>query len=231
MSIELTTELYVHPDQLTGERVRRILFALFDVGFLYDPPIEEIGEGGAYWLDEDWHYRRPLAEALDAFDRARDWAIELWCQSPVGDGVDLKIRRSDADGSSNLERVGLSMPVSSIVEEGVVPLQFLGWSRFLAELTHPVWGRSDLDISFEFAPVDTAAIAATAVPPVHWMNVFGRPYVERLGMQSLLAAPAWRTEILANGSIAVTLAPSPSAMSDNDSARFASNLRAALAGR
>jgi hypothetical protein len=96
--------------------------------------------------------------------------------------------------------------------------EFLAWATYVAALAHPLYGcayhywRAAGD-----GPVDGSAVVRGEPVGLTWLNVFGPPYVERLGVQRLLSAPAWLTEVLADGAVAITLGVHPDTI-DPDSA-------------
>jgi hypothetical protein len=45
------------------------------------------------------------------------------------------------------------------------------------------------------------------IPDVYWITVFGEPYIEIFGRESLLAAPAFRTEALDDGRVLLQITP------------------------
>ena len=83
--------------------------------------------------------------------------------------------------------------------------EFLALTRLLAEHMDAVYGWADAEIKSEYAPVTPASVAALDPQPLAWVNIYGRAYVEQIGHDRLMSAPAWRVEALANGGVMATL--------------------------
>jgi hypothetical protein len=98
----------------------------------------------------------------------------------------------------------------SVAEAGTLVEEFVAWSTFLAALIQPAygWGGGNLGL-FAGPPIVPEDIRAVKLQPIEWLNIFGPPYVERLGLNSLLTAPAWRVGILAYPAVVVILSPHP----------------------
>lgn len=72
--------------------------------------------------------------------------------------------------------------------------------------------------------VVAAQVANTEPQPIEWLNIYGAPYVKRMGAERILRAPAWQTGFLANGCLFVALGPHPDDVSEQDAARVAKHL-------
>ena len=238
MSRILVADYYVPRQQLDRERVRVALRALLARNFTL-VPVD--GVSLRYWgtADNDWHEwtdAATLDDALLRFDDLDSWGITLVGRADVDepDYVDFSVA-TEGKGDDPYWTVGLSIPVHSYEVESTLSRKFLGWSVFLANLVgaHYGWGGSDLGLfNWETAPVAQASLTALEPQPLEWLNVFGPAYVARLGgRERLLATPAWRVELVADGAVAVTLAEHPYLVSQEDAARVAAHLGVPLPAR
>jgi hypothetical protein len=234
MNRDIAVEFFVPRSRLTPRALAVVLDALVAAGFELE---SEPGTGVSYGDGLDLFDGASLNDALDHYQRSAAgklpndlqrkyglaWGIVLWKDSGSG-RVDVHLGLSAGEppehASSGLLRVHLSTRLDRRSSSGPdhdhelahLPLEFLAWSRLLADLTAPVYGwggYGGFGLWGETRSIEAAAIAATELPVIEWLNVFGRSYVQRIGLERMLRAPAWRVESLANGSLLVVLGPDP----------------------
>lgn len=226
MSRSLTTELFVPLGTLSRQTAELAVAALFAAGFRFE---RQPGAGGSYWVaaDLEWRDAPSLDAAWAAFAPGADWGLVLWKDGVSRDNIDFTLTcyRTPRGEREPFDRLLLATYLPQREENLLLTQEFLAWATFLAELTRPWygWGGSDLG-SFDMTPIKPAAVAALEPQPIEWLNVFGAPYVRRLGLDRLLGAPAWRVEVLANGGVAVALAPHPYRMSRENALHVARHL-------
>jgi hypothetical protein len=246
---DIAVELFVPKDRLAANALAVVLDALVGVGFE-----EETAPGRGVSYGDGWNLFESarLSDALDYYQRSMSdeppndfqrryglsWGIDLWKRT-TDDRVEVHLGISAAENprqaASGLLRVHLSTPLDwqprRIREKSDapnhLPREFLAWSRFLADLTRPIYGwggYGGVGLWGETTPIASSAIAATDLPAIEWLNVFGGPYIERIGAERILSAPAWRAEFLANGGLIVVLGAHPRAVPADQAKEVARHL-------
>jgi hypothetical protein len=224
MSTDIVTELFVPKGRLSLGTLRATLDLLFAAGFAFAPPG---ARGGRYWRmspDVDLYGPSTLGEALRAYETSEGWGIDLW-KRPASDvhdasvdpeywatGPTLSIHRGAPGGDDPFDTLSLAMTMPKPEFEPTLAQEFLAWSTFLAEVALPWYGWGGDAIGLlgrRDRTVTASSVAALEPQPLEWLNIFGAGYVQRLGLERLRSAPAWRVEFLVDGSIAVTLGPHP----------------------
>lgn len=226
----LGTELFAPPGVFASRGVCPLVDALTQAGFRFEPTP---GAGCSYYdlADNELREGESLGAVVARFAGVPEWNVTMWKDThdlgahDVGLSVD---RVDDATGAPCCYRVGLSilyMPRSS--EHPTFAREFLAWALFVAALTHPWygWGGSSLGLfGRETTPVSGAGVAAVEPQPIEWLNVFGAPYVARLGLDRLLSLPAGQAEFLADGGVAVILGAHPDAVGETAARTVAEHL-------
>lgn len=237
MSRALVCELYVMPPWRHSHAIPRVVDALLQAGFVYE---SEPGQGGRAWDHQhlEWLDHQSLADALTWDPASTNWAIELTKTMVSGEPVEVTFsawRQSTAEREEDaVLRYGLIMPMPSVADAGTLVEEFVAWSTFLAALIQPAygWGGSSLGLfNREVTPIVPEDIRAVILQPLEWLNIFGPPYIERLGLDALLSAPAWRVEVLAYPAVAVVLSPHPDTVREDTAQNVARQLGLHVPGR
>jgi hypothetical protein len=233
MSRSLVARLFVSAEQRTPAALGGIAGTLRLAGFAGS---REPGQPVRSWTNADdgrrVRWTNSVEDALAGFDGARWWGIALHKASSDRPGawheVLLEVLPPDAGDGGGLGTIALSLPfMSRPADQPVLAQEFAAWVVLLASVTHPWYGWAGSDLGLfnrEATPVDPAEVRAVALQPLEWLNVYGGPYVARLGRERLLAAPAWRADVLADGSIAVVLSRHPLQVAWEEAAAVALHL-------
>lgn len=89
---------------------------------------------------------------------------------------------------------------------------FLDIGKSLYEVLRPTFGWIDFDYGLRTTHED---IEALELPVVYWANFFGPAYVDKIGRDKILTAPAWTIEELADGGLLYVLASCPGLAADH----------------
>lgn len=89
---------------------------------------------------------------------------------------------------------------------------FLDIGKGLYEVLRPTFGWIDFDYGLRTTHED---IEALELPVVYWANFFGPAYVDKIGRDKILTAPAWAIEELSDGGILYVLASCPGLTEDH----------------
>jgi hypothetical protein len=89
---------------------------------------------------------------------------------------------------------------------------FLDIGKRLYEILRPTFGWSDFDYGLRTTHED---IEALRLPVIYWANFFGPAYVDQIGRDKILSAPAWAIEELPDGGLLYVLAPCPGLTDDH----------------
>lgn len=216
MSRSLNVQLFVPTAACSPERVELLVHALLAAGFAF----EHVPGGGAhYWADfgEGHMYHGPssLTEALAAYRRSSTWGLTMRRPMVRSDGrefeITLDIARPAVDEPGPVVPILLSSSPPPLSPQGMTMVgEFQALAKFAAGLTRAWYGWAGSDFGLFSGSVESIAkeaVAALELQDLEWMNFYGRPYVERLGLDRLLSAPAWGVEFLASGGVMVALAP------------------------
>ncbi|WP_448600889.1 hypothetical protein [Thermoflexus hugenholtzii] len=84
---------------------------------------------------------------------------------------------------------------------------YLDIGKGLYTILQPTFGWIEWDL--EWLPTRHEDIENLRLPALYWANFFGPPYVQKLGREKILKAPAWRIEELPDGGLLYILASSP----------------------
>jgi hypothetical protein len=225
MSRALITELFVEDIHLDPDRVGDVLGELVRSGFAYQP---SDGSPVPYAVDTVWT-DGDISEATGAFERSRDWAIQLRKETATTEPVDLvlSITKPSSLESTRLYDVSLSTDLPFRRSMPIVSQEFASWSTFIAELTHPTygWGGSSLGLlGRETVPVSRKEVSTFEPQPIEWLNIFGPPYVNRLGLDRILSIGIGQVRFLCDGSLVVLLSRHPDDISIRDAVRGAKHL-------
>lgn len=83
--------------------------------------------------------------------------------------------------------------------------RFLEYGRICYRSMEPLYAfAEDLNVY-----VEMEAVRAHRLTHVFWAQLFGPGYVQGLGQEILMNAPAWRSEIMGNGGVSYVLAATP----------------------
>lgn len=214
MSRSLTAELFVPAGGLDPDAVGVIVGTLAGVGFAFE---EAPGAGGAAWDEADASWRAPVtfSDALALYQAGREWAIRLHKRTLDGSIAELGLSVDVPDPGEVLGRFHLSTGFPRLEEGTTLAAELAAWTTFLAELTHPWYGWAGSDLGLfhrETTPIECASVEAVEPQPIEWLNVFGPPYVERLGLRTLLGLRHGQVRPMCDGSVAVLLAAHPDAV-------------------
>jgi hypothetical protein len=230
VSRSLVATLFVPPAQCEPRDVAATLAALRKVGFTAR---KEPGARVRSWTNaEDGHHTHVTDgedEALRELDGTNWWGIRLFKRygGAPASWADLAL---DVIPPTNggLGTIVLALPRMPRLDEApTLAQEFASWVALLADLTHPWygWGGSDLGLfNRETEPVAAADVAAVALQSLEWLNVYGEPYVQRLGRERLLTTPAWRADVLAGGGVAVVLGRHPFGVDRREAEAVAAHL-------
>jgi hypothetical protein len=216
MSSSTDINLFCHAGHMTPRRLRAVLEALIAVGFdLRDAAAAPAPE--AFTLDvPSWHIS--LFKALGT-----NWGL----------AVMLAVNRQDMDDegrpiNSPIEEVNLS--TSSHLTSDARPIygrEVMAWTALIASIVSPIYGAAGGDAGgarYDIYDFPRASLASLEPQPLDWVTVYGPPYVSQMGLDRLLSAPAWRSELLADGSVLVALAPHGDLVSQAETLRVARHL-------
>lgn len=89
---------------------------------------------------------------------------------------------------------------------------FLDIGKGLYEVLRPSFGWIDFDYGLRTTHED---IEALRLPVIYWANFFGPAYVNRIGRDHILQAPAWAIEELSDGGLLYVLASCPGLENDH----------------
>lgn len=89
---------------------------------------------------------------------------------------------------------------------------FLDIGKSLYEVLRPTFGWIDFDYGLRTTHED---IEALELPVLYWANFFGPAYVDKIGRDKILTAPAWAIEELSDGGILYVLASCPGLAEDH----------------
>lgn len=89
---------------------------------------------------------------------------------------------------------------------------FLDIGKSLYEVLGPTFGWVDFDYGLFTTHED---IEALELPTLYWANFFGPAYVNKIGRDKILSAPAWAIEELADGGLLYVLASCPGLADDH----------------
>ncbi len=218
MAVQLNAELFVPSEACSPERAQRLVHALMATGLAFERAPDV---GGFYWSDvyDDVPNRAGpslLREAFDAYEESRDWAIEFERPAAAGeDDLELTLSMSPphANEQDELKIVHLSLPYMPNATRGPTHFEeFAAITKLVAAVTDAWygWAGSNLGLfNCSTVPIAPSAVAALTPQEIEWLNIFGPPYRDAIGLDRLLTAPAWRTEFIANGGVAMTLGPEP----------------------
>ena len=214
MSDSIWAELYVPAASLSRESVVRLIdrlvaLRLTNTDYLDHHTYYSLHTNGDYESYEN----RPIAEFLDALDSMRGCSMSLVLGHPAMNReaddfwVDLMLDRSGDDLALGFGSVSVAMSqVQSRKHPSWFP-EFLALTRLLAEQLDATYGWAATEIENEIVPVSIASVEALEPQPPAWVNIYGPSYVENIGYERLMSAPAWRVEALANGGVMVTQSP------------------------
>jgi hypothetical protein len=217
MSIRLHAEMFAPSMACSRDAVNQLVRTLLAIGlrFEYVP-----GRGGSYWSDYsgelDCYDGQTLEDALEAYSRSGEWAVELHRLPATGDEplrLLLSIAPPAADGQASLHSVHLSLPFMPSQNRGPTLIdEFAAITKLVAGLTGTWYGWAGSDFGLfhgSTEPITASAVAALVPLPIEWLNIYGPPYRDTIGLDRLLTSPAWRSEFIANGGFAITLGPEP----------------------
>jgi hypothetical protein len=83
---------------------------------------------------------------------------------------------------------------------------FLDIGKRLYEVLRPTFGWIDFDYGLRTTHED---IESLRLPVIYWANFFGPVYVDQIGREKILSAPAWAIEELPDGGLLYVLASCP----------------------
>ena len=214
MSDPIWAELYVPEDSLSRESLNRLVDQLVVLRLTdwerlnrytnYSQHLE-----GAY----GWFEARTIAEAIDALMSKPAIVIGLNLERPAMKPdesefwVEIYLSKSADDLIHGLASLSICMSAGWSRSNPSWFPEFLAFTRFLAELLNATYGWASFQSKSESALVTSAGVAARELQPIEWVNVYGPAYVEKIGYERLMSAPAWRVDVLANGGAMVTLSP------------------------
>jgi hypothetical protein len=89
---------------------------------------------------------------------------------------------------------------------------FLDIGKRLYEILRPTFGWIDFDYGLRTTHED---IEALELPTLYWANFFGPAYVDKIGRDKILSAPAWAIEELPDGGLLYVLASCPGLADDH----------------
>lgn len=89
---------------------------------------------------------------------------------------------------------------------------YLDIGKALYEILRPTFGWIDFDYGLRTTHKD---IEALELPTLYWANFFGPAYVNKIGRDKILSAPAWRIEELPDGGLLYVLASCPGLADDH----------------
>ena len=89
---------------------------------------------------------------------------------------------------------------------------FLDIGKRLYEVLRPTFGWIDFDYGLRTTHED---IEALELPTLYWANFFGPAYVDKIGRDKILSAPAWAIEELPDGGLLYVLASCPGLADDH----------------
>jgi hypothetical protein len=234
MARDLSLDL-LRPAWLTPAAARRVVEALLGAGFaLASGPGEPQYFYRRWDRDSDIGAYRRLEEPLALLDDDGYVSLRLWTRRLDGEVRDVSLalergaaRLPHSRVEPSMDMVHLWTNLGSGQPDRLLSLEFLGWAAFLAGLTQP-WrgeggGEEGLLWRWEFVDGPEPSAAALEPPWLAWLTILGPPYLERLGLEAALGAPAWRVEALAGG-VAVVLAPHPDDVTAEAAGRVADHL-------
>ena len=174
-----------------------------------------------------------LAQALDDYEGVGHWGMLLFKHTSKDEdwGFELILDVSPPTPKidSPLGTIVLSLPSLPPPDESHLGLYdyFRAILFDISETSNATYGWSAGSLGLfgaEVESIDEKSVIEVQPQPLEWLNIYGRPYVERIGLTRLASAPAWRVEFLANGSIAVALGESPRQVSHGDARLVAGHL-------
>jgi hypothetical protein len=193
------------PGRLSLEEYWQLTEALFARGFDFEA---RPGMGGMYEAHQWWEGLAPLNEAEAAFRTSPGWALNLWTTLESGERVNVLWGAQPPHPSGAFDPqqyLGLhAEPVTVLflstdwfVPEPAPFAEFRAWLRELVPLVGPCYGQAGgeggLFGTCEQPPSLTGILHAEP-PPLNWWTCYGPPFIERLGEDRLLRAPAWAVE-------------------------------------
>ena len=207
MPQNLTVELFVPEERLALPAIQMTIAAMLAAGFRFE---RTRGEGGKYWLIEnlEWRQATSIDETWIHYGRSGDWGIELWKPSMAGElrHVIVEVIQAPEGMQETLGKISLSTMLKSPEDDNTLFPEFLAWVVFLAGLTNPWYGWGGNNIGLQgTVPIDVREVTAIKPQIIEWLNIYGTPYVERIGLQRLTTAPAWRIDTLVDGSVMLVL--------------------------
>ena len=188
---------------------RKVFEAIAEAGGIYFPSVydcyeplrrkcslQDIDTLASFWVNEEFaadtaqKYQYAAGQILMERRRKPRVAYQMYWEKSQRPRFNYFIFRMDADylkEPKHLQRY-LSLCARLIallepVQGEIVNCSFPGWAE-------PI----DLQVRH---------------PELHWMNFFGKPYIELFGSEKLLTAPCYRVEAVANDVIALQLSECP----------------------
>ena len=209
MSRSLVAEFLVPRQHLGPRDLHRTIRVLEATGHTF-----EGGSEGAitYSGAEARRVPAPVGEATRALASSEEWGTLCYKPSLGGGTVEFGLSvTSPAGGPCRSVALAAEYPGAER-DSPYLLAEFVASAKLLAELVRPWYGWVGADVGvwgYVDREVRGAQPAAGVLEPLEWLNVYGEPFIIRYGARRLLAAPAWRTEILANGCITVMLGSHP----------------------
>jgi len=173
----------------------------------------EINNQAVTWEKEPGSMRRLLTLA----HQARDWYFLAWSAE-----WRLEIRQYLAWGSLKMGRDNRAWictttdntPYFWYAEKSPARYSrfYLEIGKQLYEVLRPTFGWIDFDYGLRTTHED---IEVLELPTLYWANFFGPAYVNKIGRDKILGAPAWTIEDLADGGLLYVLASCPGLADDH----------------
>lgn len=90
---------------------------------------------------------------------------------------------------------------------------FLDVGKGLYAILRPTFGW--IEYNYEWLPTTHEDIEDLKLPALYWANFFGPAYMNKIGRDKILSAPAWTIEELSDGGVLYVLASSPGLAEDH----------------
>ncbi len=208
---------YIKPIDCNQRFIKGVIDVLLKAGCVYEPG--DYFKSG-YWSDKkgDWFWERPLSEAIHTISIDGGGAINLWYGKMCFTlGIRPKPTNDKKLGiiSLTFDRVYLRdiLDWDQKAETNIEIILKLG--RKLYEYLSPIYGFGEYGIGWREIPSEDEILSGN-IRHLCWANFFSPAFVQKIGREKLLSAPAWKVEELNDGGILLVLAPNPMNINEVD---------------